>query len=292
MSIVALLSSGARIALPLLLAALGILLSSKAGIIYIAMEGNMMFAAFFGVYAAYVSGSCYIGEIAAILSGIIFALVFGLVVINGRGNQVVCGVGFNFFVSGITSVMLGSLFGSKNVTPKVQRLPVLKLPLVGKLSINIVIGLIMLLLLWLMLRNTSLGLRIRSVGENPQAADSLGVKVYRYQYIALILVGVFAGLSGAELTLGQMGYFSRGITASRGYMAFAITVLGAYNPPLILVAALFIGIADAFQIRAQSYFNIPGQFFIILPYVMTILALVVGKHFKGPAHEGEPYIRE
>ena len=105
-------------------------------------------------------------------------------------------------------------------------------------------------------------------------------------------LGIFAGLSGAELTLGQMGYFSRGITASRGYMAFAITVLGAYNPPLILVAALFIGIADAFQIRAQSYFNIPGQFFIILPYVMTILALVVGKHFKGPAHEGEPYIRE
>lgn len=292
MNYASLFASTFRIALPLLLAALGILLSSKSGIINLGMEGNMMFSAFFGVVAAYYTGSAWIGMLCAIASAVVFSLLFGYFVIRGKADQVVCGIGFNFFAAGTTAVMLSALLNTKNVTPLVARLPAVNLPVIGETSISIFIALVVLVATWFLLERTNFGLRIRAIGENPAAADALGVNVEKYQFIAMILVGVLAGLAGAELTLGQLGYFSRGITASRGYMAFSIVVLGAYNPLYIVFASIFIGFIDAFQIRAQSFFNLPGQFFIILPYLLTIVALVFGKKMNAPAHEGKPYNRE
>lgn len=292
MNIVSLLQSGVRLGLPLLLAGLGILVSSKCGIILLAMEGALELSAFFSVYFCFLTNNPFFGQLMGIVVSILFMLLFTAVVIKGRGNQVVSGVGFNFFATGVSSVLLAALMGTKNISPSVARLPVWEFPLVGWQSINLPISIVLVILTWLMLNYTNFGLRIRSIGENPAAADSLGVNVHRYQFLAMIIVGILGGIAGSELSIGQMGYYTRSLATTKGYMAFSVVVLGAYKPARILLAALLVGLIDGLQMRAQTFFNLPGQLFLSLPYLLTIVALIIGKKARGPASEGICYQRE
>lgn len=291
MSVISILASGVRISIPLIFAAFGILLVAKSGIVFLGMDGAMTTACFFGVYAAYVTENVWVALLASMLFSILYCLVFGIFVINGHGNQSVCGIGMNYLVNGLTSVLSVVLLNTQNVSPQVVRLPMVTLPVIGKVTVNFFILILMLALVWFLLKATNLGLRIRAVGENPAAADAVGIHVNKYKYIALIFSGILASLAGSELTLGQLGYYARGITESKGLIAFSIVVLGAYHPVLIVLSGLLIGCIDAFQMRAQAFFDLPGQVFIMLPYVMTIAALLLGKRVKGPAALGKPYIR-
>lgn len=292
MSITSLLQSSVRLGLPLFLAALGILVSSKSGIILIAMEGALELAAFFSVYVCFLTGSPFWGLLAAILISVLFLELFTLVVIKGHGNQIVCGVGFNFFATGLASVLLASQMDTKNVSPQVPRLPVWDFPLVGQQSINLILGIVAILVVWFILDKTNFGLRVRSVGENPAAAASLGINVRKYQFLAMIIVGILAGIAGSELSIGQMGYYSRSLATTKGYMAFSVMVLGINKPRWIWLAALVVGLLDGLQMRAQSFFDLPGQLFLSLPYLLTIFALVIGKNGHSPASEGLVYERE
>ncbi len=292
MNITALLQSAVRLGLPLVVAALGILMASKAGIILIAMEGALELAAFFGVYICWLTELPFLGLAVGILSSIVYMLLFTLVVIKGRGNQVVSGVGFNFIATGLVSVMISALMDTKNVTEKVPRLPSITLPLLGQQSIILFIAIVATVIVWLILEKTVFGLRVRSIGENPATADSLGVNVYKYQFLAMILVGILGGIAGCELTLGQMGYYSRSIATTKGYMAFTVVILGAYRPFPIFIFGILIGLIDALQMRAQSFFDLPGQLFLSIPYILTLIALIFGKNAHGPKSEGEVYIRE
>lgn len=290
--ITSLLQSSVRLGLPLLLGALGTLISSKSGIILIAMEGALELAAFFSVYVCYLTNSPVLGQLAAIAISILYLEIFALVIIKGRGNQVVSGVGFNFFATGLSSVLLAALMDSKNVSPQVPRLPVWDLPLVGQQSSNLLLGILCIVAAWFILEKTQFGLRMRSVGENPAAAASLGINVYKYQYLAMVLVGILSGIAGSELSIGQMGYYSRSLATTKGYMAFSVMVLGMYKPGWIMVAALAVGMMDGLQMRAQSFFNLPGQLFLSMPYLLTIVALIIGKNARSPASEGKIYERE
>lgn len=292
MSITSLLQSSVRLGLPLLLASLGILISSKSGIILIAMEGALELAAFVSVYVCFLSGNAFLGQFAAILVGILFLELFALVVLKGKGNQVVTGVGFNFFATGLASVLLSALMNTKNVSPQVARLPIWDFPLVGQQSINLIWGVVAVVAVWFILEKTNFGLRVRSIGENPASAASLGINVRKYQYLAMILVGILGGIAGSELSIGQIGYYTRSLSATKGYMAFSVMVLGMYKPKWIWLAALAVGLMDGLQMRAQSFFDLPGQLFLSLPYLLTIIALIVGKNAKSPASEGLVYERE
>lgn len=291
MSVAAIISSGVRIAIPLILAGFGVLLVAKSGIVFLGMDGAMTIGCFWGVYVAYLTQNAMLGLLGSTAASIVYCLLFGVFVINGHGNQAVCGIGMNSVVNGLTSVLSVALLNSKNVSPQVVRLPSFKLPVIGTVTISFFILIGTLVLVYFLLKATTLGLRIQAVGENPSAADALGVNVNKYKYIALMLAGVLASLAGSEITLGQLGYFARGVTESKGLIAFSIVVLGAYNPVMIVLAGLLVGCVDAFQMRAQVFFNLPGQIFIMLPYVMTIVALLLSKHVKGPAAMGKPYIR-
>ena len=142
------------------------------------------------------------------------------------------------------------------------------------------------------LLRTNWRLRLRSIGENPAAADTLGIDVNRYRFQAFLICGVLAGLGGAELTLGQVGFFSRNITASMGYLSYSAVVFGGYHPVMTVLTTFILGFFDAFQMRAQLTVDIPGEFLLSLPYVVTIIALSVFGKRNGPAMLGKNYGRE
>lgn len=292
MNIESLLQSAVRLGLPLLLAGLGILIASKSGIILIAMEGALELAAFFSVYFCFLTGSALFGQLMAVIVSILYMLLFTCIIIKGQGNQVVSGVGLNFFATGVSSVLLAALMDTKNISPSVNRLPIWDYPLVGQQSSNLLLGIFLAVGVWLLLNYTNFGLRIRAIGENPAAADSLGINVHRYQFLAMILVGILGGIAGSELSIGQMGYYTRSLATTKGYMAFSVVVLGTYRPGFILLASLLVGLIDGLQMRAQTFFDLPGQLFLSMPYLLTIFALIFAKKARGPASEGFAYERE
>lgn len=275
MNALAMLASGVRFGLVLMLAAMSWLMATRAGILFIGIEGAMVLPAFFGVYTAYALGSPWLGQAAAVLTGILYCVMVGAVCAKARSRQVVFGIGCNLFATGLTSGLSSMLMNTHNVSLSIARLPEIPLPLLGGVPVNLPVAVVCMALTYVLLYCTRAGLRIMAAGENPQVARDLGVDAYRYQLLAMAVAGVFAGLAGAEVALGQLGYFSRGIAGGRVWMAFAVMLAGRLRIRGIAVAALLIGLVDAFQLRAQAMYDIPGQFLRLLPYAATLLAMGV-----------------
>ncbi|MDL2294143.1 ABC transporter permease [Ruminococcaceae bacterium OttesenSCG-928-D13] len=291
MELSTLISSMLRLGTPLLLAALGVLVSAKGGIVNMGMEGNMLFGAFMSVYVTYLTGQPMLGLLASIPAGIIYSLILGAFIIKGRGHQVVCGLGLNFVVIGCTTVLLSVVWNSSGYSTDVPRLPQVKLPFLGQQSISLFITAVLVVAVWFFLEKTNTGLRVRSVGENPAAADSVGVDVVKYQFLAMVIAGALGGLAGAELAVGQMGYFIKQMTASKGFLAYSAVIFAGYNPYAVVLTTMFIGLLDAVQMRAQTMLNIPGQFLLMLPYLVTLLALIFVGDKKKPKAAGKTYVR-
>ncbi len=275
MSALAILGSGMRFGLVLMLAAMSWLMATRAGILFIAIEGAMVLSAFFGVYAAYATGSPWLGEAAAVVTGAAYCLAVGAVSAQARSRQVVFGIGANLFATGLASGLSSMLMNTHNVSLSIARLPEIQLPLLGGAPVNLLVAAACMALAYGLMYCTRAGLRIMAAGENPDVAKDLGVAAYRYQLLAMAVAGVFAGLAGAEVTLGQLGYFSRGITGGRVWVAFAVMLVGRLRIRGIAAAALLVGMVDAFQLRAQAMYDIPGQFLRLLPYAVTLLAMAV-----------------
>ncbi len=291
MELSTLISSTLRLGTPLLLAALGILISSKGGIVNMGMEGNMLFGAFIAAYITWLTNQPLLGLLLSIPAGIIYSLIMGAFIIKGRGDHVVCGLGMNFFIIGTTTVLLSVVWNSTGYSAEVPRLPHVQFPWLGQQSISLFISLILMVALWFFLERTNVGLRVCSVGEHPAAADSVGVDVVKYQFLSMAIAGALGGLAGAELSIGQMGYFVRQMSASKGFLAYSVVIFAGYNPFVTLLIAMFLGLLDAVQMRAQTMFNIPGQFLLILPYAVTLLSLVLVGNRKKPKAAGKTYIR-
>ena len=304
-NLAALLSTTLRMATPLILAALGGMFSERSGVINIALEGIMLIGAFTAMVGSYFFGNPWIGVLGAAIVGVLISLAHALVSISFRANQVVSGTAINIFAAGITGFLLRLVFGDAGQSPSVQdvgtwTIPIVKdIPFVGRVIGEqipfVYIALILVVVSYWVLFKTPFGLRIRSVGEHPAAADSVGINVKRMRYIAVMMSGFLGGLAGASLSVGLLDLFVKNMSSGRGFISLAAMIFGNWTPQGALLAALLFGFADALQMLAQTLglTFVPRQFLLMAPYILTILALagVIGRS-TPPAADGEPYIKE
>ena len=270
-----------RIAIPYLLAAAGGVLSERAGLIGLTLEGYMLGGAFCAAAGSYAAGAPWVGVLAAIGGGAALALLYATCAIRFRADQVVIGIAINLLAIGLTRFFLRLFFDSSSNSPRVLGFDVkgsgtgwgalVQNPLVW-------IGVLVIPAVAWMLYRTPFGLRIRAVGEHPSAAASVGVPVARVRYMAVALSGMLAGLGGAYLALDQH-QFTDGMTANRGFIALAATIFGRWDPVRAGVACLLFAAAETLQIQLQGTNWLPTQFVEMIPYVLTIVVLagVVGR---------------
>lgn len=307
-----------RLSTPLLLACLAGLYSERAGIFDIGLEGKMLMAAMSAGAAAYLSGSVWVGLLAAIAGSLLFALVHGLASITFRGNQLISGVALNFVASGITVLIAQSLFGQGGRTPPLDgaarfnpiTLPladqIASVPIIGPFYSEVIsghtflvyVGLLMVPLSWWVLYRTRFGLRLRAVGENPASVDTAGISVVRLRYTAVLITGILCGLAGAYMSTGLQAGFGKEMTAGRGYIALAALIFAKWRPWYCLWATLLFGFFQAIALRPDVIENtigisIPVPALDALPYILTVVVLagLVGKAIP-PRAGGEPYVKE
>jgi simple sugar transport system permease protein len=282
----ALLASAARLVSPILLAALGGMLTERVGIFNIALEGLMLVGAFAAVVGTAWSGVPEVGVLAAVLAAIVVALVFGLVVIDLRGDAIVAGLAVNLLALGATTFLMRVIFGVQGsyYDPSMPGLPEITIPIVGGIpivgsllsgqTVLVWVALAAVVLLQVLMFHHWIGLRMRAVGEDPVAAGSVGIRVRRVQYLAVVGSGLLCGLAGAQLSLGLVTQFVEGMTFGRGFVALVAVMFGRAHPLGVFGASLFFGAAYALVVRLQGA-QIPSQFVSMLPYLATLLALVL-----------------
>ncbi len=298
------LSAAIRTAIPVLCASLGEDLSEKAGIINVGLEAVMLTGAFFGFATAYLTHSLFWGFVVGMLAGMAASLFHAFLSVYLKQNQNVAGVALNLMATGIISFLF-QLMVTRYGIPRIDTLQNIPIPLLSKIPLigdalfnkDIVVYLAYLLVIGMVIfyKKTVWGMSLCAVGENPRAADTVGISVYRNQYLAAAVNGLLGGLGGAYLLLGQLGIFFENITAGRGYIALAVVVFGRRNPIGIFLAALFFGAAEAFQFRLQILgISLPVQLFTGLPYVLTVFSLLLvarNKKNNTPSALGTAYDR-
>jgi simple sugar transport system permease protein len=284
MSVFAFLAQTLRIAIPYLFAAMGGVISERAGLIGLGLEGYMLGGAFCGAVAAYYSGSAWVALVGAVAGGVVLALLYGVTSIRFRADQVVVGIAINLLVSGATTFFLRLAFHSSSNSPRVTGFgdehAGTGIAIIAALVTNPLIWLGLLsvaLMAWLLYR-TPFGLRVRATGEHPAAAVSVGIRVARVRYAAVAISGALAALGGAYLALDQH-QFTAQMTAGRGFIALAATIFGRWDPLRAALACVLFAAAETLQIQLQGAQVIPSQFVEMIPYALTIIALagVVGR---------------
>ncbi len=289
-----------RLATPILLAALGGLYTQQAGVLNIALEGNMLIAAFAGAATAYYTQNAWLGLLGGVLAATLLSAVFGLFAIRLRADLVVTGIAINLLAAGATLVLMQRLFNTKGNFSPGTRLPDIRLrflvdvPILGDLfrqqNVLVYAGLILVAVAHVVLYRTPFGLRVRSVGENPEAAQTAGISVQRIQLLTVLISGVLCGMAGVNLSLGYLSQFTANMTSGRGYIALAAQTFGNASPIGTALASLFFGLADALSVRLQTR-GLPSQFVLTIPYLATILALVLvarRRSFLGRRRTVEP----
>jgi simple sugar transport system permease protein len=275
-----------RIAVPYLFAASGGVIAERAGVVSLALEGFMLTGAFAAALGSFYSGSALVGILAGVTAGLLCGLLHALCCVRFRADQVVSGIAINLLVAGITRFFLQLAFDSSSNSPRIPGLGSagggIGNPLIWLAVICVVV------VGWLM-RSTVLGLRIRAVGEHPQAAVSAGLSVGRLRYVAVGLSGILASLGGVYLALDQH-QFTDGMSAGRGFIALAAVIFGRWEPLRVALACLLFAALETLQIQLQGTEWLPTQFIQMLPYVVTLIALagLVGRS-NPPAALGRPY---
>jgi len=299
--IISILSSTVRISTPLALSSVGEVLSERAGIVNLGLEGQILMGAFAAAAASYFSGSAYVGVLAGMLAGALLGLIHVLFSLKFHASQIVLGVANNIFALGFTTVGLVAIWSNRGKSDAVPGLPNINIPFFNNIPIigpilnnHTLIVYLMLaftVLSWLVLFRTNIGLRLRSIGENPKAAATVGINIERLQIWAVTIGGAMSGMAGSYLSLSDLNLFSRNMSAGRGFIAMAATILGNWNPFGALGASLIFGFLDAMQIRLQAT-GFPTQFIQMIPYVLVIILLAgVVRKVHAPAAAGKVYER-
>jgi simple sugar transport system permease protein len=302
-----LLASTLRFATPLAFAAVGGIISERSGVVNIGLEGMMLMGAFFGVWGSIWSGSWVVGILMAMLFGGLLALVHAVFSIHLLADQIVSGFAVNLLALGVTGFLYSSIYPSGIQSSQVDRVPILDLGFLdsiprignfldtvfGSLSLLVWIMFAVVVLAYLVLFKTTIGLRLRSVGEHPRAADAVGISVYGVRYVAVVVSGMLAALGGAFLSIGFVGTFAENMTSGRGFIALAAVIFGKWRPGWAFAATLLFGFGFALAIPLQRVADVSSSVLATLPYVLTLVAVagLIGRSIP-PAAVGRPYVKQ
>ncbi|HML67005.1 MAG TPA: ABC transporter permease [Clostridia bacterium] len=292
-----------RLATPLLLAGLGLVIMNRAGILNIGAEGTMLIATLMAVVGSYYSGSVWIGMLFAMVSGALVGFLFSLLTVTLRANQVVVGAAINILGSGLSATLFRILFGVSSNVPLIDVFQPLNIPILGDIPFFgtaffqqmpvVYIAFLMVPMVSYYLFRTQSGLNLRAVGENPKAADTLGISVYRTQYAAIVIGSMIIAMGGAFMSTGLTKFFSEEMVSGRGFIALAAVIFGRYKPRGVMFAAIVFmaGTVTANTLLASSS-QIPYQFLTMLPYILTVIVLATfARSAIAPASLGKPYKR-
>jgi simple sugar transport system permease protein len=292
-----------RLSTPLLLAATGELVAERAGVLNLGVEGMMLSGALCAFLGVYFTGLLWFGWLVAMIAGALMAVIFAYFAITLRSHQVIVGLGINLLAAGSTGFAYRTLFGIGSATPQIPSTSILPIPLLSDIpylgpllfqhTLLVYLAFCLVLPVWWVLFRTPLGLTLRAVGEKAHAADTAGINVHLVQYSATAFGGALAGLAGAYLSTVALNVFLEGMTGGAGWIAVAIVIFGNWHPLGIVAAALTFGGAEALQLRLQSSgLDVPREFIVMLPYVLTIVALAGAvRRSNPPAQLCIPYQR-
>ncbi len=303
--IIGILHSGIRLATPYLYASIGEMFGQRAGVLNLGVDGIMLMGAFFGFYAVYQTGNVWIGVAAAIGVGILMGLLMAVVSITFQAEQGISGIGLYMFGLGLSSLlfktMLGSVEGVQGFSElKFQITPnfsLFDIPIIGPIFFNhsvLTYGAFLLApVAAFILNKTTWGLKIKAAGQNPEAADSLGVNVITVRYVAVIVGSALAGLAGASLSISLLNIFQENMTNGMGFIAVALVYFGSWRPYGVLAGALLFSIVNALQLWAQVLnLPIPSDVAVMLPYLLTIIVLALPfRRASQPAALTRPFTR-
>ena len=277
-----------RTATPVVLAALGVLMTDHVGIMNIGMDGMMLCGAFFAVLGSAMLGSWVGGLACALACGLLLGLFFGVFVVKFKSDEYIIGVALNIFAGGLTIFLLRTIFGVAGAfrgtaempiygLPKIDIPLIQDIPILGDLlsgnTILVYASWILVILSYILIYKTPLGFWMRAAGEHPESLRAAGKSPEKMKYLASILCGLFSGLAGAHLSLGYLTMFTENMSADRGFIAVACVIFGMSNPPKVFLAALLFGFIDALGMRVQS-FNISSYITSMMPYVVTVVMMV------------------
>jgi len=280
--LVGILASGIRLATPYLYAAIGETFGQRSGVLNLGVDGQMLMGAFTAFYVAIKTGNLWLGILSAMVAGALMGLAMAFVTVNLHAEQGISGIGFYLFGLGLSDLLFQKLLGTVETVkgfPKIQ-IPFLSdIPVVGEIffrqNVLVYIAFALVPVAWFILNKTTLGLKIRAVGENPEAADSLGVSVARIRYFTIILGGTLSGVAGASMSIALVNVFQQNMTSGLGFIAVALVYFGAWRPWGVLAGALLFSLVNSLQLWIQVLgIPIPSDIAVMMPYILTILVLV------------------
>ena len=298
--LIGILASGIRLATPYLYAAIGETLGQRSGVLNLGVEGQMLLGAFAAFYVAYTTGNLWLGMLAAVIVGALMGLAMAFVTVNLQAQQGISGIGFYLFGLGMSDLLFQKLLGTVETVQGFEKIniPILSdLPVLGPIFFSqnlLVYGAYLLVpVAWFIINKTTLGLKIRAVGENPEAADSLGVSVAGVRYFTITLGGILSGVAGASLSIALLNVFQQNMTSGLGFIAVALVYFGAWRPWGVLGGALIFSMVNSLQLWVQVLgIPIPSDIAVMMPYVLTIVVLVISvSRVRSPSALTKPFER-
>jgi ABC-type uncharacterized transport system permease subunit len=298
--LIGILASGIRLATPYLYAAIGETLGQRSGVLNLGVEGQMLLGAFAAFYVAYTTGNLWLGMLAAVIVGALMGLAMAFVTVNLQAQQGISGIGFYLFGLGMSDLLFQKLLGTVETVQGFEKIniPILSdLPVLGPIFFSqnlLVYGAYLLVpIAWFIINKTTLGLKIRAVGENPEAADSLGVSVAGVRYFTITLGGILSGVAGASLSIALLNVFQQNMTSGLGFIAVALVYFGAWRPWGVLGGALIFSMVNSLQLWVQVLgIPIPSDIAVMMPYVLTIVVLVISvSRVRSPSALTKPFER-
>ncbi len=295
------LASGIRLATPYLFAAIGETLGQRSGVLNLGVEGQMLMGAFAAFYVTLQSGNLWLGILAAVVVGAVMGLAMAFVSIDLQAEQGISGIGFYLFGLGMSTLLFQMLVGRVETVSGFQpvHIPLLSdIPVIGEIffrqNILVYLAFALVPVTQFLLMKTTLGLKIRAVGENPAAADSLGVSVRAVRYTTVTLGGILSGVAGASMSIGLLNVFQQNMTSGLGFIAVALVYFGGWRPLGVLLGALLFSMVSALQLRLQLVPNWPiaSDLMVMMPYVLTVIALVLTmQRVRPPSALTKPFER-
>jgi ABC-type uncharacterized transport system permease subunit len=298
--LVGILASGIRLATPYLYAAIGETFGQRSGVLNLGVEGQMLMGAFAAFYVALITGNLWLAMLAAVIVGALMGLAMAFVTVNLGAQQGISGIGFFLFGLGLSDLLFQKLVGTVETVKGFSKIeiPILSnIPIIGEIFFNqnilVYIAYALVPIAWFVLQKTTIGLKIRAVGENPEAADSLGVSVAAVRYTTVIMGGILSGVAGASLSIGLLNVFQQNMTSGLGFIAVALVYFGGWRPLGVLGGALLFSMVNSLQLWMQVLgVPIPSDLAVMLPYILTIVVLALSmSRVRAPSALTKPFER-